>query len=58
MNIARYNKLIVAVVGLVVIVLKDRTGIDLSAAEGDLVNAIVGIVTAVAVYAVPNAPAK
>ncbi len=56
MNIAHYNKLIVAVVGLAIIVLKDRTGLDLSGAEADLVDAVVGTATAIAVWAVPNKP--
>ena len=56
MNINHYRKAIVAVVGLAVIVLKDRVGIDLTGSEPALVDAVVGLVTAYLVYAVPNAP--
>lgn len=64
MNLAPYRKAITALVapliGLAIIVLKDRVGLDLSAAESQLVDLVVILLTAVvgggATYAIPNAP--
>lgn len=64
MNLAPYRKAITALVapfvGLLIIVLKDRAGLDLSAAEAQLVDIVVVMLTAIlgggAVYAIPNAP--
>ena len=48
-----YNKLIVAVVGLAVL-LAARYGIDLSAQASTIVDLVVALATAFGVYQVPN----
>ena len=50
----KYNKLFVALIGVAVMLLKDHVGVDLSAMEPELVNTLVGLLTAFGVWAVPN----
>lgn len=53
---SQYNKLIVALIGVAVMLLKDQVGLDLSALEPTLVDAVIGVLTAIGVFAVPNKP--
>lgn len=53
---APYRKLVVTVVGLFILVINRVAGLDLSPAENDIVDAVIAVATAVAVYRVPNAP--
>jgi len=50
-----YSKLIAAVVGLVVMIAA-RYGLDLEGSQQAIIDALVGIVTAVSVYLAPNKP--
>jgi hypothetical protein len=54
---SNYRKLTAAVVGLLVILLYRRFGIDLTGTEEFLVEILVSMGTAIAVYAFPNTPA-
>jgi len=54
----QYNKLIVAAIGIAVMVLKDQIGLDLTSVEPALIDAVLGLLTAVAVWRVPNKPAE
>jgi len=51
-----YRKLIAAIVGLSVLLLYRRFGVDLTGTEAFLVEIVASLGTAVAVYAFPNAP--
>lgn len=54
-----YNKLIAAVIGLLVLLANQFWGVDLTGLEQPLVDAIsiiIAAVTGTAVYAVPNKP--
>lgn len=53
-----YRKLIVAVVGVLILLLSRHTGIDLSAQEQLLVDAVVGGLTAFGVWRAPNDPTR
>jgi uncharacterized membrane protein (DUF441 family) len=50
-----YNKLIVAVVGLVVMLAAEH-GLNLSAQQDAIVQILVSVLTAAGVYQVPNKP--
>jgi len=52
----QYRKLIAAIVGLVVLLLYRRLGIDLTGTESFLVEIIVSAGTAVAVHFFPDRP--
>jgi hypothetical protein len=51
---SNYRKLIAAVVGLLVLLLYRRFGIDLTGTEAFLVEILASTATAIAVYAFPN----
>lgn len=51
---AKYNKLWVAIIGVVLIAGKELLGIDLGVDADGVWNVIVPILTALGVYAVPN----
>lgn len=50
-----YSKLIAAIVGLLVII-ASRYGLDLAGHEQIIIDALVGVGTAIAVWRVPNKP--
>lgn len=53
--ISAYRKVIAAVVGLALLMLNKYVGIDLLGMETTLVDAIITALTAIGVWAVPNA---
>jgi hypothetical protein len=53
---SNYRKLIAALVGLVVLLLYRRFGIDLTGTEAFLVEILASTATAIAVHAFPNTP--
>lgn len=53
----KYRKLIAAVVGLAVLFVYRQWGLDLTGSEDMLVEIVMQVGTAVAVYAFPNDPA-
>jgi uncharacterized membrane protein len=55
---ANYSKLIAASVGLILLLLHQFFGVDLTAQAAPIVSIIVAILTAVGVWAVPNVPAS
>jgi len=54
----QYRKLIVAVVGLAVLFVKRRYGLDLDGTEDLIADVIINGLIAWGVYRVPNAPPK
>jgi hypothetical protein len=54
---SNYRKMIAAVVGLAVLFIYRRFGIDLTGMEETLVEILASVATAIAVYALPNSPA-
>lgn len=54
---AKYRKLIVAVVGLLILLGQEFLNLDLSAHADALVEVAIAVGTALGVYAVPNEPA-
>ena len=50
----QYRKLIVALVGVGLMLLKEQVGLDLSAQEVAISDMIIAALTAAGVYAVPN----
>lgn len=53
---AQIRKLVVAVVGLALMFVHSQWGVDLTGVEGGAVEAVIGVLTAIGVYQVPNAP--
>lgn len=51
-----YNKLIVTLVGVALLLLNRHTGVDLSADAALIADLVIGILTAAGVYATPNIP--
>lgn len=56
MTLAPYRKLIAAVVGIVVLLVSRRTGIDLMPYQDLLVELVVSLVMMAAIYQVRNDP--
>ena len=54
---SKYSKLIVALLGVIIMAIKEFTGLDLTAHQDMIFNVIVMIATATGVWAVPNKPA-
>ena len=52
----QYSKLIAAVVGILILILYKKTGIDLTAESAQIVDLVIAAVTAISVWAVPNKP--
>lgn len=56
---AHIRKLVVAVVGLAIVFLYNRFGVDLAGLEPAIIEGVLMVLTAVGIYAVPNdAPPK
>jgi len=54
MKLAEYKKLIAAVVGLVLMLLHRKFGLDLSGQESAIVDIVLATLTAYGVYQAPN----
>lgn len=55
---SNYRKLIAAIVGVLLMLVNDRFGLDLTGMKPEITNAVIGLLTAVGVWAVPNTPGK
>jgi len=54
---SKYRKVIVAIVGALVLILSEKAGLEqLVGMEDEIVNAIITLLTAAGVWAVPNSP--
>lgn len=53
---AAIRKLVIAVVGLALIVVNTKWGVDLTGMEPTLVNLVLGGLTAAGIYVAPNEP--
>ena len=49
-----YNKLVAGIVGLCVLLINKYSGLDLSGAEGAITDAALAIISAWAIWRVPN----
>ena len=54
MGLSRYSKFIVALLGVVLIGLKDFAGIDIGLGADQILSFAIPILTAIGVWAVPN----
>ena len=54
-GLSRYNKFIVAIIGVILIGLKDFAGFEVGVTADQIMSFAIPILTAIGVWAVPNA---
>lgn len=55
---AHIRKLVVAIVGLALLLVNQHFGLDLLGMEPVIVDAVIAVLTAIGIYAVPNEPER